>query len=204
MRPFRATGPTRRKTRAATAALALSAALAPATAALAHPDFWVTVRYALSFDESALTALALDWEYDVFYSNQAVNTYDTDGDGAFSEAEASALQEAIFAPLAEEGYFVRVVSGDTAQPMRLDSFAPRIEGDRLVLSFTLLPDLPLDYQAAPVSFVTHDPRAYDFSLAEGDFLRVEGAFNADCRFRVEEGSGPLDGLSNTVRLLCPE
>ncbi|MEL6532554.1 MAG: DUF1007 family protein [Pseudomonadota bacterium] len=186
------------------ACLALALASAPLTPAHAHPDFFVKVKYELSFAEDALTALSLDWVFDVFYSDQALNTYDLDGDGAFSADETSALQEEIFAPLADEGYFVRVASGETPEPMQLSSFTPRMEGEQLVLSFTLTPLAPLDYQDTSVAFVTHDPRAYDFSLAEGEFLTVEGDFNALCRFRVEEGTGPLDGLPQTLRLLCPE
>ncbi|MEM6466478.1 MAG: DUF1007 family protein, partial [Pseudomonadota bacterium] len=123
---------------------------------------------------------------------------------AFSDQEARDMQDALFAAFDTEGYFVKVFSGDTAQSMKLGTMTPRVEGDQLAITFTLVPESPLRYSEAPLSFATHDEAAYHFSLAESDFLGVDGAFDASCRFRVQAGKGPLEGIPQTIMLLCPE
>lgn len=175
-----------------------------ASPAMAHPDYWVTVKYQLTFSETAVTEMTIDWEFDVFYSSEAIETYDLDGDMAFSEDEAQALQAALFAPLAFENYFVKVYQGGLAKPMRLETASPRIDGDRLAISFTLLPETPLLFREAPLAFATYDEKAYDFSLAETEFLTVGGPYDSECRFRIGDGTGPLDGVPQTVSLLCPK
>lgn len=179
-----------------------AAVLAPA--AMAHPDYWVTVKYQFSFSETAIRELKLEWEFDVFFSSQAFDQYDLDRDGLFSQEEARALQLALFAPLADKDYFVRVYKGDAAHPMRLKAFTPRINDDRLTISFMLVPEQPLTYGEMPIAIVTHDKGAYDFTLSESDFLRIEGAYDPACRFRIEDGKGPLKGIPQTVVLICSQ
>ena len=175
-----------------------------AAPAVAHPDYWVSVKYLVSFSDTALTELELEWEFDVFYSSQAFNRYDLDRDGEFSEDEARALQSALFAPLAKDGYFVKVFGGASALPMQLGRFTPQIEEDRLVITFSLLPPSPHDYRDAALTFTTHDEGAFDFTLAESAFLKVKGTYDPTCRFRIGDGEGPLNGIPQTVFLICPE
>lgn len=184
--------------------IAFGLCLASATASMAHPDVWVTMQYKLGFSETALTELEVVWAYDVFYSDRAISQYDTDGDSAFSAEEAGVMQEALFGPIAAEGYFVRVFVGETAQRMRLERFAPAVEGDQLAITFSLIPETPIEYRAEPVAIATYDDTVFDFSLAEQDFLRVDGAFDANCRFRVQAGDGPLEGAPQTIMLICPD
>ena len=171
--------------------------------AIAHPDVWVTVQYQVSFSEAGLTELNLIWTYDVFYSSRAFNRHDLDRDGAFSQEESRALQEAVFDPLAENGYFVRFSQGDTAKNLRLTRFEPMVAGDRLAVGFTLVPDDPVAYREAEVAMTTFDDKVFEFSLAEEDFLTVTGAFDQTCRFRVQAGAGPLEGMPQTIALICP-
>ena len=184
--------------------LGLAIAVGFAPAAMAHPDYWVTVKYQFSFSENAVTELGLEWKFDVFYSSQAFNRYDLDRDGAFSNEEADALRVAIFEPFAEDDYFVKVVSGEALQPMTLRSVVPSKEGDHLVIAFALSPENPLNYREMPLVVATHDEGAYDFTLSETDFLKVQGTYDPTCRFRIEDGTGPLNGISQTVALLCAE
>jgi len=188
----------------ASGVLALALWSLGATASTAHPDYWVSVKYRLSFGEAAVTQFTLDWTFDVFASSQIIDRYDLNQDRAFSAQEARDMQDALFAAFDTKGYFVKVFSGDTAQAMKLVTMTPRVEGDQLAISFTLVPEAPLRYRDAPLSFATHDEAAYHFSLSESDFLGVDGAFDTSCRFRVQTGKGLLEGIPQTIMLLCPE
>lgn len=172
-------------------------------AARAHPDVWVTVAYQLTFSQTAMTEAEVVWTYDVFYSDRVISQYDVDGDGTFSDAEKSRLQAAIFDPLATEGYHVLVYLDTTAQQMRLARFDPAIKDGRLSLTFTLVPEVPLNVRQGTIALATFDDTVFDFALEEEDFLTVGGAFDPTCRFRVQTGEGPLDGVPQTILLICP-
>lgn len=182
--------------------ITLALALAPACAE-ANPDVWIEVAYLLRFDETALTDIESAWVFDPFLSSRATAQFDTDQDGAFSQAEAGALRAALFDPLAEAGYFLRLVAGERPRPTRLKEFRPNVEEGRLTFRFSLTPETPLVYRESPIALATHDPETYyDFTLAEGDFLRVDGPFDPACRFQV--GPGAIEAVSQSIMLRCQE
>lgn len=173
--------------------------------AMANPDVWVQIKYLLKFTETAMTGLEIEWTFDPFLSNHAISQFDADGDSKFSEDEVRELRAALFDPLASMGYFMQVFLGETAHPMRPESFDPTIDGDQLAFAFTLAPEDPIDYRKGAVAIGTYDAGIFfDFSLADENFLRVDGPFDPSCRFRIQAGEGPLTGFPQTVVLLCPE
>ena len=180
-------------------------ACASAPMAIANPDVWVTTKYRINFSETAMTSVEIEWLFDVFFSSRAISQFDANANNAFSDAEVLNLKEAIFDPLAEKSYFLQLLSGQTKLEHRLDRMSPSIEGDRLAVTFVVKPVDPVDYREAPVSIAIHDDETFfDFSLATEDFLRVDGPFDGSCRFRVQAGQGALQGVSQTVVLLCPK
>ncbi|MEM9550880.1 MAG: DUF1007 family protein [Pseudomonadota bacterium] len=187
--------------------IAFGLALGCSTAApvVANPDVWVKVKYLLTFSETALTGLKIDWAFDPFLSNRVITQFDADNDRAFSAEETQALKSALFDPLTDKHYFLQVISGDTAQPIRFDAIVPRIEGDQFAVTFTATPQDPIDYHRTPVAIGTYDADVFfDFTLADAEFLRVDGPFDPSCRFRVQAGEGPLRDVPQTVVLLCSE
>jgi len=186
-------------------ALGLDTAVATGGAAMANPDVWVKVKYLISFDDTSLTALKVDWTFDAFLSSHALSQFDLNEDRTFDDGETQALRAALFDPLADKNFFVRLFTDDVRQATRLESFAPRVEDDRLGFTFTLVPEAPLAYRGAPTAIGLYDDEIFfDFTLADADFLRVDGPFDPSCRFRIQDGVGPLDGVPQTVVLLCSE
>lgn len=186
-------------------ALGLALGCGAALPASANPDVWVKIKYLLTFNDTALTGLDIDWTFDPFLSSWALEQFDSDEDGAFSAEETTALRAQLFDTLADQSYFVQVLAGETSQVMGVERFAASVAADQIVLAFTLVPETPIDYRAAPVTIGTYDDEIFfDFTLADEAPLRVDGPFDAACRFRVQAGEGALDGASQAVVLLCGE
>lgn len=136
-----APGAARSPRRRGLAALALAAGLAlalPMTAA-AHPHVFVDARFALvTDDDGGLTAIDVTWRFDAIYTQVVVPDFDADGDGRLSPAEAEELAGVFFDGLGEYDYFTRVtLDGEPVQTIEARAAAARLDGERLVVSFTI-------------------------------------------------------------------
>lgn len=193
----------RNRTRALAVGLALLCGLAPP--AHANPDVWVRVGYVARFNDAGMTGLQIEWTFDPYFSSRAISQIDTDGNRRLSADEAKRLRTEFFDPLSEQMYFAHVVLGETNVEVTADYLGAEIEDEHLVTRFDVIPEGPLDYRAAPVSFSLHDEEIFfDFSLADENFLLVEGPFDPACRFQVKAGEGPLNGHRQSVVLVCSE
>ncbi|MEM9138928.1 MAG: DUF1007 family protein [Pseudomonadota bacterium] len=173
--------------------------------AAANPDVWVTAKYVLRFNETAMTGVSIEWAFDRYASDHALASLDVDADGAFSADELDEVRVQAFDPFAQDNYFVTVIAGESAVPFSADAFGARIDDQHLVVRFTIVPSSPVDYRDAPVSISLHDESFFfDFDLAKENFLLVDGPFDGSCRFRVQPGEGPLAGHKKTIVLICGE
>ena len=183
------------------------AALAASIAgpAAANPDVWVTANYILRLDESAVTELTVNWRFDPYYSDYAIYQYDLDSDGAFSGEELAPLSADLLEPLEDAGYFTTLTAGSLAAPASIPSAEATIDGGALVITYTVRPKQPIAYRDTPISFSLHDEEVFfDFSLAEEDFLLVDGPLDPSCRFRVQRGEGLQKGHRQVISLSCEE
>lgn len=187
-------------------AAGLVAACAFVSPVVANPDIWVSVKYLLRFDDTAMTQMEIDWRFDQYASNRISGVFDGDSDGVFSQDELEELRVRAFDPLAKHRYHMRIFSGKSPVMFKIGDFAAEIDRDnRVILSFTLSPQTPMDYRTVPISFSQRDLSSYyDFSFAEAEYLRVAGPFDPACRFKVRPGDGPLEGDRNAIALLCED
>ena len=65
---------------AVAAAVGLAASAAPA---LAHPHVWVTASATVLYDHNTITGLQQAWTFDEFYTQQAIEGLDKNGDGKY-------------------------------------------------------------------------------------------------------------------------
>lgn len=183
--------------------LCLIVSLLAAGPAGANPDTWVKAKDLYEFREDRLDALAIEWQFDDFFSNRTIWTYDTKGDGIFSKNERESL--GINDPLSRQHVHLRVFQDDEPQSFTVERFEPRIDRGGLVFRFStqIVPPLFYDSHTATISF--HDSETvFDFSAAGETFLRVERSYSSACNFRAGSGTGPLKGLQKIIGLRCGE
>lgn len=102
----------------ATAALLAAAATVPADA---HPHVWIGVEAKLLLDGDAVTGIQQTWTFDQFYSNQASEGLDKNGDGKLDRSELAELAQVNMEGLKEFDYFTEGRTG----PKPLDFGDPK-------------------------------------------------------------------------------
>jgi len=182
----------------------LSAFLPAATPVVANPHVWVESRITFELEDHRVEALAFEWRFDDFYSAYAIRTHDLDGDGALAPAEVQALRADTFDPLARFDYHVHVWVGDARREGHtVERFSARVEGERLVLEFSVPVTPPADPAEGPVVVSLFDGgNEVDFRFAESNFLLADGEVASDCRFRIARGRGGQAGHPRPVTLAC--
>ena len=95
------------------AAVAVAAGLfASAAPALAHPHVWVTASATVLYDHNTITGLQQAWTFDEFYTQQAIEGLDKNGDGKYDRQELSELAQVNMDGLKEFNYFTVAKLGD--------------------------------------------------------------------------------------------
>ena len=175
-----------------------------ATQALANPHVWVESRITFEFEDHRVDGLRFAWRFDDYYSSHAIRTHDLDGDGALGPEETRALRTDSFDPLVRFDYFVHVWVGNGRRDVqKVDRFAAKVEGERLVYEFSVSITPPADPSEGPVAVSLFDrENAVDFRFAESEFLLVDGEVGAGCRFRVARGRRAQSGHPRPVTLDC--
>ena len=94
------------------AAIALAAGLAgSASPALAHPHVWVTASATVLYAHNAITGLQQAWTFDEFYTQQAIEGLDKNGDGKYDRQELQELAQVNIYGLKEFAYFTNAKLG---------------------------------------------------------------------------------------------
>ncbi len=169
----------------------------------ANPDVWVTTSYLFRMTENALTGLAVDWHFDPFASSFLFEHVDTDGDGIATASETEVLKTGILAELASRNWYLHLLADDTPLAFTLVDVEPVVEPERLAVTFDFAFDDAVDYRTTDVVASLHDREVFfDFSFAESDFLKVEGALDPSCAFVAGPGRGPTAGHFSTITLRC--
>lgn len=157
------------------AALLVGAGLVAASGpAIAHPHVWVTARAELVYaPDGKVTAIRHAWTFDQGYS-----TYATQGvveNGRLDPEKGRELAKTNAESLAENSFFTSLRAGGTKQAFdaaRDEELT--FEAGQLTLRFTL----PLQQPASSGRLLldVYDPSFFvDFTLAEGDAVRLAGA-----------------------------
>ncbi|WP_299625074.1 DUF1007 family protein [Pelagibius sp.] len=176
-----------------------------APAAQANPDIWVKSKIIYRLQNESVVGLALEWQFDRYFSSRTIDTVDADGDGVFSESEAARLRQEIFDPLSESHYHLHVLSDGAPRDFSVATFEPGIENERLLFRFAVEFGPPVPYTREALVVSQFDERiVFDFAFMEQGFLLVEGPLAAGCKFRIGRGKGPLKGHDKTIALICED
>lgn len=197
--------------------------------ALAHPHIWVSTHLTVVFAENGqVAALRNQWTFDAAFSAWAIQGLDTNGDGVVSSPELQELADEYISGLAEYGFYT--YAGETGKNIALTAAPdPRMfmQGDRLVLDFSVVPAEPLAI-TRQLEVEVSDPEYYvEFTFPETNGARLVGApqgcavhaaapreLAPDVAARLAE-IGPeqrelppelkaaVEGLSNKAVITCP-
>lgn len=169
--------------------LALAWALLGAPPAGAHPHAWIDLKSNVLFnDDGQVTGLRVHWLFDEFYTFYAIEEFDQDGDGQPDEDNLWKLAVVNLESLAEYGYFTFIkvdgVAPATGQVTEYDTF---MDGERLVLIFTVDLLVPADPRSHQVTYAVYDPTYYieiTHAARSEDPIRFEGAAPEGCSFEL--------------------
>lgn len=164
-----------------------AAVLLPALPVQAHPHAWIDMRTAMVFDDRGrVAALRVDWLFDEIYSLYSTEELDDDGDGRPDDDRLVDFVAGAIERLEEYGYFSVVQVGERqAGYGPVTEFDGSMQGDRLLMRFTVPLAEAVDPRAAAVSYAVYDPTFYIEILHEqADPVALEGAAPADCGFEL--------------------
>ena len=137
------------------AAVAVAAGLAgSAPPALAHPHVWVRASATILYEHNTITGLQQAWTFDEFYTQQAIEGLDKNGDGKYDRQELSELAQVNMDGLKEFNYFTFAKLGteDLKFKPPVDYWLEYSDKKILTLHFTLPLEKPVPADAANFAF----------------------------------------------------
>lgn len=174
------------------AAIALAAGLAgSASPALAHPHVWVTASATVLYAHNAITGLQQAWTFDEFYTQQAIEGLDKNGDGKYDRQELQELAQVNIDGLKEFAYFTNAKLGadDLRFKPPVDYWLEYTDQKILTLHFTLPLDKPVPADATGFAFSVSDPSYFiAFDLAKENPVKLGPGAPPGCAATISDPS----------------
>lgn len=176
-------------------AAAFIATAVTATGAAAHPHVWVTMNETVLYDKGTITGLQQAWTFDEFYTQQAIEGLDKNGDGKYDREELKELAKVNIDGLKEFEYFTYAKLGETALKFKppVDYWLDHSDKGILTLHFTLPLEQPISAEAPGFNFSVFDPSFFiAFDYAEADPVKLGANAPASCKATVHEPAEDSD------------
>jgi ABC-type uncharacterized transport system substrate-binding protein len=174
------------------AAIALAAGLAgSASPALAHPHVWVTASATVLYAHNAITGLQQAWTFDEFYTQQAIEGLDKNGDGKYDRQELQELAQVNIDGLKEFAYFTNAKLGadDLRFKPPVDYWLEYTNQKILTLHFTLPLEKPVPADATGFAFSVSDPSYFiAFDLAKENPVKLGPGAPPGCAATISDPS----------------
>jgi ABC-type uncharacterized transport system substrate-binding protein len=187
------------KLRGPVLALAL---LAAATPAAAHPESPLLVRLILGMEAGKVRYLGESWTFDSPTSAWLLDTFDTDGSGAFEAGELPALQAAVRENVAPSLFCTRAFAGGREiGPMQPYGFQASVAQGAVSVAFAL--GLPAPVAPDDLRVEMEDPAAF---LAITPVARQPVVFRGDSgptcvpKMDLNQPDPEAEGLVIAIRL----
>lgn len=155
----------------------------------AHPHAWIYLKTVVLFDDDGRVAgLRQRWLFDEFYTLYATEEFDKDGDGRPDDDQLWQLAVVNLESLAEYDYFT-YLQVDGVQPAyeEVSEYETYMDGENLVLVFTVKLLSPADPRQHAVTYSVYDPTYYiEVAHAGGsdDPISFEGAAPGTCTHKL--------------------
>jgi ABC-type uncharacterized transport system substrate-binding protein len=141
--------------RLVTAALCASAIASPS---VAHPHVWVIVDATVVIEAGSFTGLRYIWRFDKAYRDQLLEQFDTDKDGALSDAELKTWLDLSVKTLREQKLFTTARIGKQKLVLTAPSAASVTRhGDGLQLEFIAKVTPPVSIAGRTLEIDIYDP-----------------------------------------------
>ena len=130
---------------------------------------WVTASATVLYDHNTITGLQQAWTFDEFYTQQAIEGLDKNGDGKYDRQELSELAQVNMDGLKEFNYFTVAKLGDADLKFKppVDYWLEYNDQKILTLHFTLPLEKPVPAEATGFAFSVSDPSYFiAFDLAK--------------------------------------
>jgi ABC-type uncharacterized transport system substrate-binding protein len=182
-------------------------ALAAATLSLtsfgasAHPHVWVSVKATVLYEKGSISGLQEAWTFDEFYTAQAIEGLDKNGDGKYDREELKELAQVNIDGLKEFDYFTyaKLGSGDRKFKPPENYWLEHTDKGILTLHFTLPLQQPIGADVGEFTFSVFDPSYFiAFDLAEDHPVNLGNGAPSGCAAVVHEPGE--DESSNTKKL----
>jgi len=154
-----------------------SALLVQAHGASAHPHVWVTAKAEIVYEKGQIAAIQHHWTFDEFYTAQAIEGLDKNGDGIYSREELAELAQVNMQGLKEFEYFTYATRGKERVAMA-EPVDPWLEhkAGLLTLHFRLPLAKPLPGDVKGFSLAVYDPSFFiAFEMAKDAPFALVGA-----------------------------
>lgn len=169
--------------------LSTIAALAIAGPAAAHPHVWVTMHATVLYDDKSIAGLQQAWTFDEFYTQQAIEGLDKNGDGKYDRTELQELAQVNVDGLKEFDYFTYARLDETPLKFKppTDYWLDYSDKGILTLHFTLPLEQPVAADARGFNFAIYDSSYFiAFDFAEQDAVKLSTHAPAGCRAAIHE------------------
>jgi ABC-type uncharacterized transport system substrate-binding protein len=163
--------------------------LIAADPAEAHPHVFIDNRVTFVFDAGKVTALRLRWVFDDIFSDELLNQFDADGNGAFDKLESDAAGKGVLPNLKLFRYFTYVwVDGKQLDPITPTEFAASADDKRIVTFQMTVPlPKPVDPRRQALATEIYDREYYvEVDLAQKDPVALENAAGVPCGASVRD------------------
>lgn len=169
-------------------ALAAASLALLSSGASAHPHVWVSVKSTVLYENGAITGLQEAWTFDEFYTAQAIEGLDKNGDGKYDREELAELAKVNIDGLKEFDYFTyaKLAGADRKFKAPENYWLEHTDKGILTLHFALPMEQPVR-DARAFSFSVYDPSYFiAFDLAEDHPVKLGAGAPTGCTAVVHE------------------
>jgi ABC-type uncharacterized transport system substrate-binding protein len=182
-------------------ALAAASLLLLSPGASAHPHVWVSVKATVLYADGSIAGLQEAWTFDEFYTAQAIEGLDKNGDGKYDREELAELAKVNIDGLKEFDYFTyaKLAGADRKLKAPENYWLEHTDKGILTLHFTV----PLEQAAredGEFSFSVFDPSFFiAFDLAEDSPVMLGKGAPTGCTAVVHEPADD-EAIDDTKKL----
>ncbi len=150
----------------------------------AHPHVWIDYELTVNFDAGKIAALEMEWSFDEDFTAAVLR--DIVGEKkvkTLGAPEIAKIEKNAFSNLKNYDYFTHVFVGDgKAGVGAVKGFTAKLNGAKLLYSFTLPLAQPVEAKTAPVGIGIWDDTYYvDVGPAQGKAPKLAGSGAAACK-----------------------
>ncbi len=174
--------------RLAGVALALLALLILPRAAFAHPHIFIDNRVVFMFAGDKIIALTESWTFDEIFSDQLLQSFDANGDGAFDKDESKAAAKGTLPNLKKFRYFNYIwVDGKDLGPIDPSDFTASAKSKKVTFVFSVKLPHPVDPKTQKLKVEINDREYYvEVDLADEQPILFHGNEGVACEPKIRD------------------